>query len=213
MNTLRKAQRERPTGREWLVVPLTLAYLFSSGSVAGQTPQKAQTPDALHQLNDSIEALVQRVSPTVVQIQVTGYGSTQEAIGGQTSVVVGRQRAVGSGVIVDPEGYIVTNAHVVNGAEKIEVIVPPSTGGRGRRPSANPDTRERSYDARIVGVTREIDLAVIKIEAHGLPALSIQSSVPLKARRNGLCFRKPRGLAEHGDDGRGELRCAAARSR
>jgi len=41
------------------------------------------------------------------------------------SVVIGKQRTIGSGVIVDPEGYIVTNAHVVKGAEKIEVIVPP----------------------------------------------------------------------------------------
>ena len=43
------------------------------------------------------------------------------------SVVIGKQRTIGSGVIVDPEGYIVTNAHVVKGAEKIEVIVPPAS--------------------------------------------------------------------------------------
>jgi len=161
--------------------------------VAGQTPQKARTPDALHQLNDSVETLVQRVSPTVVQIQVMGYGSASHSSQGQTSVVIGKQRSVGSGVIVDPEGYIVTNAHVVNGAEKIEVVVPPRFMASPPS-SANPETRERSYEGRIVGVTREMDLAVIKIEAHGLPALSIQSSVHPRQGEMVFALGSPEGL-------------------
>lgn len=189
----RKTGIERPVGRWWSVVVLTLACLLSSGRVAGQTSQRTRTPDALHQLNDSIEALVQRVSPTVVQIQVTGYGSAQDNTQGQTSLVIGKQRSVGSGVIVDPEGYIVTNAHVVNGAEKIEVVVPPPVVA-GPPSSTNPDTRERIYEARTVGVTREIDLAVIKIEARGLPALSIGSSVPARQGEMVFAFGSPEGL-------------------
>lgn len=98
--------------------------LLSAGSLMAQAPQAAGPSDALHQLDSSIEILVQRVSPAVAQIIVTGYGSTEESDRGQTSMVIARQRAIGSGVIVDPEGYIVTNAHVLNGAEKIEVFVP-----------------------------------------------------------------------------------------
>ncbi len=127
----------------------------------------------------------------MVQIMVTGYGSAQESENGQASVVVGRQRAIGSGVIVDPEGYIVTNAHVLAGAEKIQVIVPPALAGGA---AIGTDGQGTTYDARIVGLSREIDLAVVKIEAHGLPALSVRK--PVKARQGEMVFAfgSPEGL-------------------
>src|ERR1700722_8895403 len=156
--------RGRSVGLRTLIV----ALLFASCAWA-QNPQTAHSADALHQLNDSVEALVQRVSPSVVQILVSGYGSTEDSGQGQMSVVIGRQRVIGSGVIVDPEGYIVTNAHVVKGAEKIEVIVPPALLA-DKQPGDAQDAREHNYDARIIGVARQLDLAVIKIEAHKMPA-------------------------------------------
>jgi S1-C subfamily serine protease len=114
----------RPIGHARIVALLSALYLVPAANLAGQTPQRTGTPDALHQLNDSIEALVRHVSPSVVQIVVTGYGSTKESDRAQADLVVGRQRVIGSGVIVDPDGYIVTNAHVVKGAQQIEVVVP-----------------------------------------------------------------------------------------
>ena len=194
MSTSYEAGRERPGRYQWIVVLLGVVYLLSPGTVAGQAPRSARPPDALHQLNDSIEALVQRVSPSVVQILVTGYGSAEDSNRKQTNDVIGRRQAVGSGVIVDPEGYIVTNAHVVNGAEKIEVIVPPRLAS-GAPLDAAQDTQGKSYQARIVGVTQEIDLAVIKIEAHALPALSIRGSIP-PARQGEMVFAfgSPEGL-------------------
>ena len=175
----------------WIAALLAAAYLVSPGPAAGQAARNARPPDALHQLNDSIEALVQRVSPTVVQILVTGYGAAEDNDRKQTNDVIGRRQAVGSGVIVDPEGYIVTNAHVVNGAEKIEVIVPP----RLVATDGSQDAQGKSYQARIVGVTREIDLAVIKIEAHALPALSIRGATGT-ARQGEMVFAfgSPEGL-------------------
>jgi serine protease Do len=62
----------------------------------------------------------------------------------------------------------------VNGAEKIEVFVSPRPDA-GARSDSDQDTLGKSYQARIVGTTREIDLAVIKIEAHALSALSINN--------------------------------------
>ena len=172
---------------------LLVAGVFFAPRAEGQTPQSAHVPDALHQLNDSVEALVQRVSPSVVQILVSGYSSTEDTGQGQMSVVIGKQRTIGSGVIVDPEGYIVTNAHVVKGAEKIEVIVPPPpvTDKTGDTTEAG---REQTYDARIVGVARQLDLAVIKIEAHKLSALPIRKAVLPRQGEMVFAFGSPEGL-------------------
>ena len=183
--------RPRSAGLKWIVPLLTIASLLPAASLVAQTPQRAGATDALHQLNESIEALVQRVSPSVVQIVVTGYRSAEQGNQGQTNVVVGRQRAIGSGVIVDPEGYIVTNAHVVRGAQQIEVVVP-SAGTAAAPPSAG--ARGTSYQARIVGSSPEIDLAVLKIEAHGLPALSIHASNAPKQGEMVFAFGSPEGL-------------------
>lgn len=194
MSNFFEARRKRSGGYPRILVLLGVLYFLSSGTVAGQAPRSARPPDALHQLNDSIEALVERVSPSVVQILVTGYGSTEDVDRGQTSVVIGRRRAIGSGVIVDAEGYIVTNAHVVNGAEKIEVIVPPRLSSAATL-DADQDTQGKSYQAHIVGVAREIDVAVIKIEAQALPALSIRGSIaPIRQGEMVFAFGSPEGL-------------------
>ena len=80
-------------------------------------------PNVLVQLNGALESLAARVSPAVVQILVTGYGPLREEDRSQTAYIV-RQKAVGSGVIVDSSGYIMTNAHVVEGAQRIRVALP-----------------------------------------------------------------------------------------
>jgi serine protease Do len=106
---------------------------------------------------------------------VTGHGATDDSERSMASAIIGRRRAIGSGVIVDPEGYIVTNAHVVSGAESIEVIVPARLASTATLDD-DQDSQAKSYQAHIVGVAKEIDLAVIRIAAHGLPALSIHGS-------------------------------------
>jgi serine protease Do len=162
-------------GDAWVLAFLFTLELLASRTVAGQTPPGANPSDVLHQLNNSVEQLIRRVSPTVVQIQVTGYGATDDSERSMTSAIISRRRAIGSGVIVDPEGYIVTNAHVVNGAESIEVIVPARLASTATLDD-DQDSQAKSYQAHIVGVAKEIDLAVIRIAAHGLPALSIHGS-------------------------------------
>src|SRR5579872_3253531 len=107
MNSSNLPARERPNRFQWSFLILALALLLSPGNMAAQN-QKNRPTDALHQLNDSIEALVQRVSPTVVQIMVTGYGSAEDSNQKQITGVISKRHAVGSGVIVDPQGYIVT---------------------------------------------------------------------------------------------------------
>jgi len=174
-----------------VALPCVAALLFSPGIAGAQSTRGAPPADALHQLNDAVESLVRRVSPSVVQILVTGYGSTDDGGRRQTNEVVGRRQIVGSGVIVDADGYIVTNAHVVSGAEKIEVIVPPRAAGPAI--AGAQDARGTSYQARIVGATQELDLAVIKIDAHNLQVLTVGGA----AARQGemvLAFGSPEGL-------------------
>jgi serine protease Do len=78
-------------------------------------------------MSESFENLVRRVSPAVVEVLVTGIGTGDED-DQQTSSAGGRERSLGSGVIVDPDGYIVTNFHVVKGADRVRVVLTPSIG-------------------------------------------------------------------------------------
>jgi serine protease Do len=181
-------------GDAWVLAFLFTLELLASRTVAGQTPPGANPSEVLHQLNNSVEQLIRRVSPTVVQIQVTGYGATDDSERSMTSAIIGRRRAIGSGVIVDPEGYIVTNAHVVNGAESIEVIVPARLASTATLDD-DQDSQAKSYQAHIVGVAKEIDLAVIRIAAHGLPALSIHGSgARVRQGEMVFAFGSPEGL-------------------
>ena len=84
--------------------------------------------DMLTQLSGSLRQLANKVSPAVVQIEVTGFGAAEEGGHKDTALIV-RQHGIGSGVIVDPNGYIMTNAHVVAGAQRIRVVLwlPPAT--------------------------------------------------------------------------------------
>src|SRR2546421_10907352 len=127
--------------------------------------------DALRKFNESVDALIKKVTPSVVQILVTGYGPLEEGEHGNTNTLIGRQRAIGSGFVIDPRGYIVTNAHVVKGAQRVQVVLP-SANADGSLDAAL-STRTIVIPARIVGVSSEIDLALIKVDVEKLPALAL----------------------------------------
>ena len=166
---------------------------FSVGECLAQSEVNGQSPDALHQLSASVEELVRRVSPSVVQVLATGYGATQGGDSGETALVIGRLRSIGSGVIVDPEGYILTNAHVIKGAQRVQVMLPSLSTSVSSTLSAL-TSRGRPMDARIVGVSRDIDLALLKIEAQGLQALPMGKYANLRQGQMVLAFGSPGGL-------------------
>ena len=104
-----------------------------------------RTASSWLQLNGALESLAAKVSPAVVQILVSGYGPLKEQDRSQTAFIV-RQHAVGSGVIVDSNGYIMTNAHVVEGAQRIRVALP-LPGESGQVPVG----KRRILEARLLG--------------------------------------------------------------
>ncbi len=139
-------------------------------STAAQA-KPSEPPNVLIQLNGALESLAARVSPAVVQILVTGYGPLREEDKSQTAFIV-RQHAVGSGVIVDSNGYIMTNAHVVEGAQHIRVALPLPMADTGAQV---PVGKRRILEARLLGQHKETDLALLKIDETDLPTLTLLS--------------------------------------
>src|SRR5271155_5807390 len=148
--------------------------------------------DTLHKLNESVDGLIKKVSPSVVQILVTGYGPLEEGDRSSTAVIIGRQRAIGSGFVIDPSGYIVTNAHVVNGAQRVRVVLPLMTNESSV--TAALSTRSNIVPARVIGVARDIDLALLKIDGVKLPALPVASYRNLRQGEIVFAFGSPEGL-------------------
>jgi serine protease Do len=148
--------------------------------------------DALRRWDESVDALVRRVSPSVVQIMVTGYGAVSEGARGNADVVIGRQKAIGSGFVIDASGYIITNAHVVNGAQRVQVALP--GGPAGGSIAGSSAARITVIPARIVGVSREIDLALLKVDAANLTALPVANFRNLRQGETVFAFGSPQGL-------------------
>jgi len=128
-----------------------LVHLVSRAALA-QGP--SSRPSALQQLNGSVASMVGSVSRSVVQVVVTSYGPVNQSSRTDTDLVIGRQRSMGSGVVIDSGGYIMTNAHVVSNARRVQVVLPGQPGAEaGVRTIVK--ERGRTVDATIVGVARE----------------------------------------------------------
>jgi len=165
-----------------------VALLALVSTVHAQERAPAKGIPSLADFDDSIEALVRTVDPSVVQVFTSGVTPVAGVVADQSSLVT-TQRASGSGVIVDPEGYIVTNAHVVRGASRVRVEIP--TRQTGQSVLA---TRTRVAPARVIGIDEETDLAVLRVEERGLAALPFGDSDDLRAGQMVLAFGSPLGL-------------------
>ena len=155
-------------------------------------PAKAGV-DVIHEMSAAFESLVKRVSPAVVEVLVTGYGTDEEDDEEKGPSPFGRERSLGSGVIIDPDGYIVTNFHVVKGADRVRVVLTPQVGEEAQAP-AMLKSKGRILNARIVGFSKQIDLAVLKVEASGLPTLPFAHYDKLHKGEVVLAFGSPEGL-------------------
>ncbi len=153
-----------------------------------QPKASAKPTDLLKQYSNSLETLVAKASPAVVEILVTGFGPIEDSDGNRTALV-GRQSKLGSGVIVDSGGYIMTNAHVISNAQSIEVVISALS-----KNLEDGGVEKSSYAASVVGVHKDTDLALLKINATGLPFLRLDPKRPIRQVQLVLALGNPEGL-------------------
>lgn len=179
-----------------LLLILAPAKAQAPNAPSSNTITTDKTTDLMRQMSSSFENLVNRVSPAVVEVQVTGFGSDDDDDddngSNAKSSSIGRQRSLGSGVVVDPDGYIITNYHVVKGAERVRVVLTPQTNTS--HPSSFLKSRGKILPAKIVGFSKKIDLAVLKVEATNLPTLQIGRYEKIQKGQLVLAFGSPEGL-------------------
>jgi len=158
---------------------------------AGLCAQEARPHAAvLSDFSAAVEELCAAVSPAVVELEVQ-MRAPVDGSDGKRAGFFANQRASGSGVILDAAGYIMTNAHVVDGARDIDVSVSVVPGANHE--IGDGDTHKH-YTAHTVGVDRETDLALIKIDAANLPTLTFRDSDKLRQGQIVFALGSPLGL-------------------
>ena len=167
-------------------------WLALGGTILSLPLHSQNQSEILKDYDQAIDQVAEHAMQSVVEIEVTGYGVPEDKDQGSQQALV-RQRSIGSGVIVDPDGYIMTNNHVVAGALRIRVIIAPATVEMvtGNTRLHNP---QRVYEAKLIGTTHYADLALIKIEAKGLPSISLPEQFHFRLGQTVVAIGAPEGL-------------------
>jgi serine protease Do len=185
-----------------LAIPAALAAAFGfgalafvgHGNVSAATALDDDSVSALTSLDRAMEVVTAKVTPAVVYIAVTSKSSGEAMTDGQMQNIPPGLRqffgpmsqgptqpqiehGVGSGIIISPDGYIVTNDHVVDGATQIKVTL----------------KDRRILNAKVIGVDKLNDLAVIKVDASSLPTIAWGDSNKLQPGQTVLAFGSPFG--------------------
>ena len=171
-------------------------------AMSAATPLDDRNVSALTALDQAMEQVTSRVEPAVVNVAVTSRATQQEASedgglpeglppgfaqffghGGmrQQPQQSQMEHGIGSGVIISPDGYIVTNGHVVEGATQIKVTM----------------HDRRILTAKVIGVDKLTDLAVIKVNATDLPSIAWGDSTRLQPGQTVLAFGSPFGYFQN----------------
>ena len=111
-----------------------------------------------------------------------GYGYGYGNRGGRGGTQEYTQTAAGSGIIISEDGYVLTNNHVISGADKITVYVNSGDG-----------SEEQSYEATLVGSSESNDIAVLKIDATGLNAATFGDSDQIEVGELAVAIGNPMG--------------------
>jgi serine protease Do len=163
------------------------ALLIAVASIAGAPAWAAEPlwrespgaapPADIARLNDFMNGLAERLKPSLVQVRVR---RAAEVEGTDPTSTPEERRASGSGFLIRQDGYLVTNAHVVTEAERIQVKL-----ADGRR-----------FEGRLIGQDDRVDLALVKIEATGLPVADLGDSNRLRVGEFVMALGHPFGLEQ-----------------
>lgn len=177
---------------------LGAAFFVGSGGVHAAAAFSASPLDnnsvsALTELDQAMETVASRVTPAVVNIAVTSKGGEHQTADSDQlqnlppgfAQFFGQgipqqpqiEHGIGSGVIISPDGYIVTNDHVVDGATEIKVTL----------------NDRRVLTGKLVGTDKLTDLAVVKVNATNLPSIAWGDSSKLHPGQTVLAFGSPFG--------------------
>jgi serine protease Do len=175
------------------VTPFVLAIAFVSFISPAHLPAQTNRPnlELVRQLNDAFVQVVDRVSPAVVVLTVTEkktvFAEPDPKMDPSTHEYWRKfhgqfddepQEGKGSGIIVRTNGFILTNAHVIEDAEKIEARL----------------FDGRTFIATVRGIDRQSDVAVLKIESDGLPVASFGDSSQLRVGEFAIAIGAPFSL-------------------
>jgi serine protease Do len=169
-----------------VVLSLALSSLVAAPGRAAEPlwkeSQGATAPPDIVRLNDFMHDLSERLKSSLVQIRVRRAVEPQEGQEQQPNApnAPDERRSSGSGFIIREDGYLVTNAHVVGDAERIQVRL-----SDGRR-----------FDAKLIGLDERVDLALLKIEASGLPVAQLGDSNRARVGEFVLALGHPFGLEQ-----------------
>lgn len=167
-----------------LIILLAAGAGFGGGLAAIYYGQSLLGPYAVNEItinpNDDIntaEAIALKVIPSVVGISTSTEVTYQGFFGQQRGI----QSGIGTGIIVDEKGYILTNSHVVNDGNAKEIIVQLSDG--------------HEVEGSVLWYDKSIDLAIVKIEAMGLTAAELGNSDDVKIGSYAAAIGNPLGMA------------------
>jgi Do/DeqQ family serine protease len=173
----------------FLAVPAVALFVFAAPP-AGAGAQERQVPSSMAQLQLSYAPIVQRVAPAVVNVYAQHIVENQnpfladpffrQFFGGMPREQI--ERSLGSGVIVDPAGLVVTNYHVIEGASEVKVAL----------------ADKREFDADIVLKDQRSDLAVLRIKGTNerFPTLEFANSDELQVGDVVLAIGDPFGVGQ-----------------
>ena len=180
------------------VPPIWATAMVAAGLTAPVMRSQEQKPpalpnpgkmDVLKQLSTSFEEVSQRCGRAVVQIYVRSYVPADNP--SSSGELLTAQDSTGSGILLTPDGYILTNAHVVKGAHTVRVQL---NMRMAAQTSEAGHQLKRALVGSIIGIDRESDLAVIKVRASNYPYLTFGDSDAIKQGQVVLALGNPLGL-------------------
>ncbi|MDR3727798.1 MAG: trypsin-like peptidase domain-containing protein [Terracidiphilus sp.] len=191
--TFHRALRKEVPLRRFTAARSSVLWVVVASAVfaAAQAPVQPAATAARHglfALDEDLQTLAERVGPSVVTIEVSGLTTVLDPNTRQATYIA-KEQGMGSGIIVDPSGYILTNAHVVEHATSVTVQV-----YRHRNKTAGGADDAQRFTARILGSDALTDIALLKVEATDLPALKLADSDEVHVGQLCLAFGSPLGL-------------------